>query len=83
MNTDIGTMIEQLLSASNEQRQSAEKLMKDIRQNKSEHLLQGLVDFIASTGGNPDATKQNQASLAALLLKKQYLDERPEEEGFW
>ena len=34
-------------------------------------------------GNDPDATKQSQASMAALLLKKQYLDDRAEEDGLW
>lgn len=42
-----------------------------------------LVDYIAGSGVQEDATKQNQAALAALLLKKQYLDNRPEEEAMW
>ena len=63
-------MIEQLMSASNENRQSAERLMKDSRENKSEQLCQSLVEFIVTAGNDSDATKQNQASLAALLLKK-------------
>lgn len=83
MNTEIGQMIEQLMSASNESRQSAERLMKDSRENKSEQLCQSLVEFIVQAGNDPDSTKQNQASLAALLLKKQYFDERLEEEKFW
>jgi hypothetical protein len=57
--------------------------MKDSRENKSEQLCQSLVEFIVAAGNDSDTTKQNQASLAALLLKKQYLDERLEEEKFW
>ena len=57
--------------------------MKDSRENKSEQLCQSLVEFVVAAGNDADATKQNQASLAALLLKKQYLDDRLEEEKFW
>mgnify|MGYP006999550770 CR=1 FL=1 len=57
MNTEIGSMIDQLLSASNDQRLSAERLMKDSRASNSEKLLQGLVEYIVSAGA--DATKQN------------------------
>jgi hypothetical protein len=57
MNTEIGQMIEQLMSASNENRQSAERLMKDSRENKSEQLAQSLVEYIVAAGNDSDATK--------------------------
>jgi hypothetical protein len=83
MTTDIRPLIEQLMGANNEQRSSAERLMKDSRQNQAEQLLQGFVQFIVQTGNDPDPIRQNEASMAALLLKKQYLDDRVEEETFW
>ena len=46
-------------------------------------LLKGLVEFIVAAGADADKAKQAQATMAALLLKKQYLDDRSEEEGFW
>lgn len=58
MNTEIGQMIEQLLSASNESRQSAERLIKDSRENKSEQLCSSLVEFVAAAGNDPDTMKQ-------------------------
>lgn len=46
-------------------------------------LLSGLTEFVVATGADPDQSKQSQATMAALLLKKQFLDGRSEEEGFW
>ena len=57
--------------------------MKQMRESQAEQLLQGLMAYVVEMGANADNTKQQQASLAALLLKKQYLDERAEEEKLW
>ena len=57
--------------------------MKDSRQNQSELLLTGLTEFVVSASAQDDKNKQSQATMAALLLKKQFLDERTEEEGMW
>ena len=57
--------------------------MKESRTNQAEVLLQALMNFIEQAGASSDQVKQQQASMAALLLKKQYLDDRVEEDGLW
>jgi hypothetical protein len=39
------------------------------------------VEFICQAGD--DSQKNNLVVFAALILKKQFLDNRPEEEGMW
>jgi hypothetical protein len=38
---------------------------------------------VVAEGADADATKQSRAQFAALMIKKQYLDDRLEEEGMW
>lgn len=83
MESPVPQLIEQILSASNESRQAAEANMKELRQNSGEAFCNNLSAFIVNTGALEDATKQDQASLACILLKKQYLDDRDEEKEMW
>ena len=83
MESETTTLITSLMSTSNETRQSAERQMKESRTNQAEVLLQALMNFIEQAGASSDQVKQQQASMAALLLKKQYLDDRVEEDGLW
>jgi len=41
------------------------------------------VKFIEDAGASADNNKQQEGCLAALLLKKHYLDGRTNEEGLW
>ena len=70
MESPVPQIIEQILSASNESRQSAERNMKELRQNNGEAFLNNVSAFIVNVGAQDDATMQDQASLACILLKK-------------
>ena len=41
--------------------------------------MEALLEFVVSEGADGDATKQSRAQFAALLIKKQYLDDKIEE----
>lgn len=83
MEGQIDTLTKTLMNGSNDERKAAEESMKNTRQNDAQSLLGALVAFINATGKDADQTKQQQACLAAILLKKQYLDDRAEEKDFW
>lgn len=76
MNSTLETLIDQIMGANNEQRKAAEAVIKQNRSENAENFLSQLVQV----GTAADETR---ASFSLLLLKKQYLDERPEEVGQW
>lgn len=65
--------------ANNEARVKAENEIKHLRQFNARDLFAQLSMFIHSTSSNVIST---QKLLACILLKKFYLDERPEEKDF-
>ena len=83
MENEFDGLVANLMSASNADRQSAERMMTDKRKGNGQELLQSLTQYIITNGADADATKQQHASFAAILLKKQYLDDRAEEDGCW
>lgn len=73
----ISSLIDGLLSADNQQRQAAEATMKQLRESNGEDLLHALLTYAVAD------REESKASLALLMIKKQYLDDRPEEEKLW
>lgn len=76
-NTDIEAIISQVMGSNNEARKAAEETIKQQRSTNGPAFLEQLVAYGTT---NADEAK---SSFALLLLKKQYLDERSEEEGMW
>jgi hypothetical protein len=54
-----------------------------MREMASQQLLDSLLTFIEQVAGVTDKAMHAKASLAAVLIKKQYLDDREEEKGLW
>jgi hypothetical protein len=85
METSVAAIVSAVMSADNTARQGGEQQIKDQRANAATApaFLQALLDFVVAEGADADATKQSRAQFAALMIKKQYLDDRLEEEGMW
>ena len=77
MNSEIESLIANVMSPSNEARSQAEAKVKELRTSSAETFLNQLVEFAVSC---QDVVK---SSFAHLLIKKQFLDDREEEEGLW
>jgi len=77
MNSEISTIVDQMMGASNEQRAVAEQTIKTNRSGNAEAFLTQIVQFIK------ESTDMTKLSFVILLLKKLYLDERPEEQEQW
>ena len=82
MDSGIQNIIAGISSGDNTQRQAMEQTMKEKRAANGQELLTHLTQFVLEKG-SVEGPDQEQATLAALLLKKQFLDDRKEEEGLW
>ena len=71
-------LITQLMSAQNDERKNAESTLRDRRTTDGQGLLNGLVSYI-----NDRSRNEQEAGFASIILKKQFLDDRKEEEGLW
>ena len=76
---NIGQVLTDMSGANNEARVKAENDIKHLRQFNARDLFAQLSIFIHSASGSEIHT---QKLLACILLKKFYLDERPEEKEF-
>jgi len=70
------------MGSSNEQRKAAEAQINELRKSNAEAFLKELVQFVGQSSDG-DKEVQQKGSFAALLLKKQFLDDKSEEEGLW
>jgi uncharacterized protein YhaN len=54
-----------------------------MRKIQAEQLLQSLLAFIEKVAGVTEKSMHAKASLATVLIKKTYLDDRDEEKELW
>ena len=83
MESRIADLMQTLMKGSNDDRKAAEETLKGARKNEAQQLLTSLVQYVNDSGLNADKETQEKGCLAAILLKKQFLDDRLEEKECW
>lgn len=77
MNSEFATIVDNMMGGNNELRSQAESGIKKARSENGQALLEQIITYTS------EQTDDNKLSFAYVLLKKLFLDERPEEEGLW
>ena len=73
--------LEKLLSPENDTRKQAEKAIQEARMKNPQQLLQQLLYVATMTTDTTDS--QYTSSLAALLIKNKFIEDREDEKGLW
>lgn len=77
MNSEFASIVDNMLGGNNEFRQQAEQGIKKARAENAQQFLEQIIAYIS------EVQDDNKVSFAMVLLKKLYLDDRPEEQGQW